>query len=126
MVTRPEEWRRVPGLAWNYEVSDRGRMRNTHMGRIIGRRAAGIGYVLAAVRRDDDKSITIGVHAAMLMAFVGPRPSPKHVCNHKNGIRDDNRLENLEWCTASENFWHSVNVLGKPCAIVRKDGYVPR
>jgi hypothetical protein len=32
--------------------------------------------------------------------------------NHKNGLRGDNRAENLEWCTASENIRHSIDVLG--------------
>ena len=41
-------------------------------------------------------------HQLVLEAFVGPCP-PRHEVNHKNGIRDDNRLENLEYCTSSEN-----------------------
>ncbi len=33
--------------------------------------------------------------------------------NHKNWVRDDNRIENLEWCTCSENILHSFRVLGR-------------
>src|ERR1700679_4132057 len=36
------------------------------------------------------------------MAFLGEVPSPKHSVNHKNHIRDDNKVENLEWATASQ------------------------
>ena len=43
------------------------------------------------------------IHRLVLEAFVGHPPSPSHQCMHLNGIRDDNRVENLAWGTASEN-----------------------
>lgn len=42
------------------------------------------------------------VHSLVMSAFVGARPEG-YVINHKNGIRSDNRLENLEYCTQSHN-----------------------
>ena len=42
------------------------------------------------------------VHRLVLEAFVGERPHGK-MCGHRNGVRDDNRLENVEWITAKEN-----------------------
>lgn len=51
------------------------------------------------------------VHRLIALHFI-PNPKNKPQINHKNGVRDDNRLENLEWCTTSENGLHSYRVLG--------------
>lgn len=51
------------------------------------------------------------VHRLILETFAGP-PRGRHG-NHKNGVRTDNRLDNLEWVTRSENERHARDVLGK-------------
>jgi hypothetical protein len=51
-------------------------------------------------------------HQLVLEAFVGPRPPGQEV-NHKDGNPSNNRLENLEYVTKSENITHSYRVLGR-------------
>lgn len=47
------------------------------------------------------------IHRLVAHAFIGdPLPNQREV-NHKNGIKSDNRLENLEWCTSSQNKIHA-------------------
>jgi hypothetical protein len=55
----------------------------------------------------------IRVHKLVALHFLSERPSNKHYVNHKNGIKNDNRAENLEWLTHSENILHAYHVLGR-------------
>lgn len=61
----------------------------------------------------DGKRVTRAIHRLLAEAFIPPVEG-KDFVNHKNGDKQDFSLENLEWCTRSENMWHSTHVLGNP------------
>lgn len=53
------------------------------------------GYLRALIKRDDGKSITIGIHRLVAMVYI-PNPDNKPEVNHKDGNKLNNRVENLE------------------------------
>lgn len=59
------------------------------------------------------KRIYRRVHKLIALAFIGEPPTPKHQVNHKNGIRTDNRPENLEYVTSRENTLHGWRTNGR-------------
>ena len=69
------------------------------------------GYKLITIWKNN-KSKTYRVHRLVTQAFI-PNPNNKPEVNHINGIKDDNRVENLEWSTSKENINHSIQVLNK-------------
>ena len=112
-----EEWRDVKDYEGLYQVSDQGRIRQ--MERIVPTPNGGhyieeekikklnfAGNYPQARLCKKGKIKSFLVHHLVLNAFLGE--SDLH-CNHKNGIKTDNRLINLEWITRSENQKHAYS-----------------
>lgn len=64
------------------------------------------GYCRCSVQRLDGTWTSQPVHRLVATAFI-PNPENKSSVNHKDGNRQNNRVENLEWVTAKENVYHS-------------------
>jgi hypothetical protein len=121
----PELWKPVLGLAKLYVVSNAGTVKciGTHgryakpLGRIMKPHRKPNGYMAIDLYESGDR-LRMYVHRVVWAAFNGEIPSGVEI-NHKNGVRDDNRLENLELVTRSENMLHGVRVLGRNSNPVR-------
>lgn len=99
-------WKTVEGYE-TYEVSDTGNVKNVRTGKILGRRLDKNGY-LNVYLYSNGKGTNKKVHRLVADAFLA-RDSNRDQINHKNGIKDDNRVGNLEWCTRSENTRHAYH-----------------
>ena len=82
----------------------------------------GRGYLTVMLTIETGKQKRPYIHRLVAETFI-PNPKNKRTINHKNGIKSDNRVKNLEWATQSENVKHSYDVLnrirsGKPCKCI--------
>lgn len=103
-----EIWKPLKGIVQNgdnYEVSSLGNIRNVRKGNILKLGYFRTGYVSVSLNQDS-KAKKYSVHRLVALAFI-PNPENKPQVNHKNGVKDDNRLVNLEWMTQSENQIHA-------------------
>lgn len=65
-----------------------------------------LGYMRVGLK-SNNKSRDYLVHRLVAQTFI-PNPKNKRYVNHKNGNKEDNRVDNLEWCTHKENMQHAV------------------
>lgn len=91
-----------------YEISRDGHVRNKRTGQILKNRPDKDGYSRVDLYSTDKKGHTKKVHRLVMETFLGLDPDPwRDQVNHINGDKSDNRFENLEWCTRSENTKHA-------------------
>ncbi len=102
-----EEWRSYPSYEGYYAVSNAGRVKRDPPAK-YGRKCVFIKMLTTATGyhritlTKQGKSRNVLVHRMVLEAFVGPCPPGMEAC-HNNGIRSDNRVENLRWDTRQGN-----------------------
>ena len=105
-----EEFKKYP-FNTKYIINNLGnKIINTENGEIINQYNLG-GY--CATQIDGKREL---VHRLVALTFIGiPSNYDELQVNHKNGIKNDNRAENLEWCTNSENVLHAYrnNLISK-------------
>jgi len=118
-----EEWKDIPGYEGIYAVSNKGRVKRLgHNKTFINRWGT---YTTAFYREKPLKVVynihgyacislkkkTFTIHSLVMSAF-SQKPFHDAQVNHKDGNKKNNQIENLEWCTASENAKHKYSELG--------------
>jgi hypothetical protein len=101
-----EVWQPIQGYEGLYEVSDQGRVRSLRSGKLMKLSVANTGYMQLNLSGAPTRRIR-HVHRLVLEAFVGPCPPGMEGC-HANGIRSDNRLNNLRWDTRKGNMADAI------------------
>lgn len=117
-----EEWKDIPGYEGFYQASTKGRVRSLnrictvyrgstkYKRKLKGKIRSLVnlnGYNGVRLSKDGDKKL-IQVGRLIALTFI-PNPNNKPQINHKNGIKTDDRVENIEWCTQSENTQHAYD-----------------
>ena len=135
MDAMSEHWKPVVGWEDSYSISSLGRVRRdtafrtstgngiktNRIGKMVGGEVSQYGYRRITLKANGQKG-RYWAHRLVATAFIGPAPTPRHVVNHRNGDKLDNRPDNLEWVTRAENDRHAKDVLD----CIRKGDNHPR
>lgn len=114
-----EIWKQIAGYEGSYEVSNFGRVRSFPKNlslknggyhyvttRILKQSPDGKGYLMVWFYKNKKRK-TMKVARLVASAFL-PNPENKPQVDHINGIKTDNRVENLRWVTGKENFHNPI------------------
>lgn len=129
-----EIWRAIPTYLGQYEASNLGRIR-----RIPHKTSRKYGFMIMTQKKDKNGYMRTGlkqnshtVHRLVALAFLENKENKPQI-NHKNSIRHDNCVENLEWCTSGENMRHAIAAGRKPSlkgqrhgSAILKDADIPK
>ncbi len=91
----------------SYEISNYGRIRNIKTNKPQKSFLNDKGYLKVAIINNDGIKRKFRVHRLVGLMFI-PNPENKPQINHKNGIKTDNHVDNLEWATGEENIEHAL------------------
>lgn len=110
MPDKTEIWKPIAGWT-KYEVSSLGRVRNVVTGHVIApfvkNKKKGYKAVVLVGPRGVRQPMISGLVAE---AFIGPRPSLEITVNHIDGVKTNDAIENLEYCTRAENNKHAARL----------------
>lgn len=89
-----------------YIACDDGTIINTNTGEVVNGSTKRTGYIEVVLKNKEGATKSCLVHRLIATAFIGA-PGPGQEVNHINGVKTDNRVENLEWVNHGENLRHA-------------------
>lgn len=101
------EWRPIKDFEGRYEASKCGLIRNCLKGNVLSSPTIHK-YPHIRLFRGDGSCRRSPIHLVIAETWLGPRPSPQHICDHIDGNKHNAAVENLEWITKSENMRRAV------------------
>jgi len=114
-----QENRRIPIFRGLYEITDNGKLFSTRSGKYLRPNLDHYGYFYYVISIDGVR-YTLKAHRLVAQQFI-PNPIKKPTVNHKNGIRHDNRVENLEWATYAEQQADPLTTIKRNIVVARTD-----
>lgn len=116
-MTNVRLWADIPGYEGYYQINIIGEIRSLSKLRTAGKKRLFYpmrllkptptknGYSIVSIWKDGQMK-RCHIHRLLAETFI-PNPHNKDQVNHINGVKSDNRIENLEWVTQSENTIHA-------------------
>ena len=131
-MTEDEIWCPIKGFEGLYEVSDKGRVKSIGYGkeRILKTGIDGNGYLMVCLCKNREKKMC-KVHRLVAKTFI-PNPDNLPEVNHKDEDKENNSVQNLEWCDRKSNCNYGTRIQrisekhSKPVLQFTKDGELVR
>ena len=128
-----EVWKDILGYEGHYQVSDKGRVKSLKQGKekILKPRKDKDGYLYVCLCKNGEVK-TCKIHRLVGQSFI-PNPNNLPEINHRDEVKTNNSVENLEWCSSKYNMNYGTRVqrqskkltngkLSKPVLQYTKDG----
>ena len=109
-----EIWKDVVGFEGFYQISNHGRLRRSgnfntasKPNKCLAQVETSDGYVGYRLSANSRQK-SVRAHQLVAEAFLGPRPTDRHIVAHNDGDKKNNNVENLRWATPAENSFDQV------------------
>ena len=94
--------------SWRFEVSTFGRIRSAITGKLYSCGYGAGGYQQVCISVFGHR-LNVRIHRCVAETFI-PNPIGYEIVNHIDGCKQHNWVDNLEWCTRQENYFHAVDL----------------
>ena len=104
-----EEFIEIKGFEGRYSVNSKGNVLNIKTKKVLKPFTNGVGYYRVAFYGQNKKKHQFYIHRLIAIYFI-PNPENKKFINHIDGNPSNNDINNLQWCTKSENGIHAYKI----------------